>query len=77
MDSTKPVTVLIVEDDDDMRDLLSDMVEAEGYTAILASSAETALAIASDIDIALVDHNLPGMSGRFYIAVDVVKEQRT
>ena len=66
MDSTKPVTVLIVEDDDDMRDLLSDMVEAEGYTAILASSAETALAIASDIDIALVDHNLPGMSGRAF-----------
>lgn len=69
MESIKPVTVMIVEDDDDMRDLLSDMVEAEGYAAILASSAEAALAMDTNVDIALVDHNLPGMSGRAFSQV--------
>ena len=62
----KPVTVMIVEDDPDMRDLLSDLVEAEGYSAVVAHSAEAALAMDTNVDIALVDHNLPGMSGRAF-----------
>lgn len=63
-DLTRPVTVLIVEDDDDMRDLLVDLVEAEGYVAVTANSAEAAMKLDVVVDIALVDHNLPGMSGR-------------
>jgi two-component system phosphate regulon response regulator OmpR len=65
-DLTRPVTVMIVEDDDDMRDLLVDLVEAEGYAAVTANSAEAALGLSVDADIALVDHNLPGMSGRAF-----------
>lgn len=65
-DLTRPVTVMIVEDDDDMRDLLVDLVEAEGYVAVFAASAEAALKLDIDADIALVDHNLPGMSGRAF-----------
>jgi two-component system phosphate regulon response regulator OmpR len=65
-DLTRPVTVMIVEDDDDMRDLLVDLVEAEGYAAVTASSAEAALKLGVEADIALVDHNLPGMSGRAF-----------
>ncbi len=65
-DSVRPVTVMIVEDDDDMRDLLVDLVEAEGYVAVTAASAEAALKLGAEADIALVDHNLPGMSGRAF-----------
>lgn len=65
-DLTRSVTVMIVEDDDDMRDLLVDLVEAEGYTAVTAASAEAALKLGLEADIALVDHNLPGMSGRAF-----------
>lgn len=65
-DVTRPVTVMIVEDDEDMRDLLVDLVEAEGYAAVTANSAEAALKLGVEADIALVDHNLPGMSGRAF-----------
>ncbi len=66
IDLTRSVTVMIVEDDDDMRDLLVDLVEAEGYAAVTANSAEAALKLDVEADIALVDHNLPGMSGRAF-----------
>lgn len=60
------VRILIVEDDPDMAELMSDLMEAEGWVPIRASSAEEALRFLAleTVHLALVDHNLPGTSGR-------------
>ncbi|WP_302795467.1 response regulator transcription factor [Shinella daejeonensis] len=62
------IRILIVEDDPDMADLLADLVEAEGWTPLVASSAEAAMALidGGSAHLALVDHNLPGISGRVF-----------
>lgn len=58
--------ILIVEDDHDMGELLADIVESEGWTPCIVSSAEDALKIVAEkpYRLALIDHNLPGLSGR-------------
>ncbi|MBP2613133.1 response regulator transcription factor [Agrobacterium pusense] len=62
------VRILIVEDDPDMAELISDLVEAEGWLPTRARSAEEADEIlAKDrMQLVLVDHNLPGTSGRTF-----------
>jgi DNA-binding NtrC family response regulator len=55
--------VLVVEDDSDIRELLSDVFEIEGYHFTLAANAaemRAALASDPDIDILIVDVRLPG-----------------
>ncbi|MCX2720976.1 response regulator transcription factor [Roseibium salinum] len=62
------VAILIVEDDPDMAELISDLVEAEGWLPHTASTAEEAAGILAEkrFHLVLVDHNLPGMSGRVF-----------
>ncbi len=62
------VRILIVEDDPDMAELISDLVEAEDWIPICAGSAEEATAILAQVQVhlVLVDHNLPGTSGRTF-----------
>ncbi|CZT36776.1 response regulator transcription factor [Rhizobium sp. 9140] len=62
------VKVLIVEDDPDMAELLFDLVEAEGWTPFVAGSAEeaTAFLLCEIVHLILLDHNLPGASGRTF-----------
>ncbi len=62
------VNILIVEDDPDMAELISDLVEAEGWTPHSVASAEAAtdLLAREMIQLVLVDHNLPGLSGRAF-----------
>lgn len=62
------IRILIVEDDPDMAELISDLVEAEGWIPLLASSAEKASSVLAleDVHLILVDHNLPGISGRAF-----------
>ena len=62
------IDILIVEDDPDMAELISDLVEAEGWRPLAARSAEEAVRVLSERDfhLVLVDHNLPGMSGRVF-----------
>ncbi|KJF73706.1 response regulator transcription factor [Agrobacterium arsenijevicii] len=62
------VRILIVEDDPDMAELISDLIEAEGWLPTCARSAEEADEIlAKDrMQLVLVDHNLPGTSGRAF-----------
>ncbi|EKF17670.1 response regulator transcription factor [Nitratireductor pacificus] len=64
----KDVRILIVEDDPDMAELISDLVESEGWLPFCTASAEEAWqALAeNDMTIALIDHNLPGLSGRAF-----------
>jgi len=62
------IRILIVEDDPDMAELISDLVEAEGWVPVTAHSAEEAACVLAreSVHMVLVDHNLPGTSGRTF-----------
>lgn len=59
------VTVLIVEDDEDSRDMLSELVTMLGYNPLGAANAAEALQHmqASQPDVALIDIGLPEVDG--------------
>ena len=60
-------TILLVEDDDDVRPLLARALKRLGYQVIVTASGEDAIAAASDagvaIDLVLTDVLMPGMTG--------------
>lgn len=60
-----PLSILIADDDDDCRETLREIVEPEGYRAILASSGEEALEIVQGevIHLALFDVQMPRLTG--------------
>ncbi|PYB77403.1 response regulator transcription factor [Rhizobium wuzhouense] len=62
------VKILIVEDDPDMAELICDLIEAEGWIPVTAVSAESAQERLQHetVQLVLVDHNLPGLSGRAF-----------
>jgi CheY-like chemotaxis protein len=72
--ATKPYSVLIADDDRGYRETLRELVEPEGYRAVLASSGEEALDIVREeaIHIALFDVHMPRMSG--LEAVEIVHQ---
>jgi len=61
-------TILLVEDDDRVRALVSNMLRKNGYTVLLASAGDQALEIAARhrgrIHLLLTDVVMPGLSGR-------------
>ena len=65
MDSKTPRCVLIVEDDDDSREMLGELVSAFGHRPVQAANAAEALAQARDErpDLALIDIGLPEVDG--------------
>jgi len=60
-------TVLLVDDDDRIRDMGRQMIEIGGYEVILARSGEEALEIyatkRTEISLVILDLNMPGMGG--------------
>jgi CheY-like chemotaxis protein len=56
---------LVVDDEESVRDLLRDILEAEGHEVVVAGSGREALALFADAGFAavLMDVGLPGMSG--------------
>jgi signal transduction histidine kinase/CheY-like chemotaxis protein len=58
-------TILIVEDNEDAREMLLTVLSLDGFTVHAAGDGNEALRIAGEqrIDVALVDIGLPGMSG--------------
>lgn len=58
-------TILIVDDEPDVREVLEEYFLAHGYAALSADSASTARAMAAahSIDLALVDIHMPGEDG--------------
>jgi CheY-like chemotaxis protein len=58
--------VLVVEDDDDVRDLFRELLQLHGHYVVVAKDGREALALlaAERFDIALVDISLPGIDGR-------------
>jgi phosphoserine phosphatase RsbU/P len=65
METLSARTALVVEDDEDIRDLLVRTLERDGFTVSGAPSGTAAVELARSIDPALVtlDVNLPGMDG--------------
>jgi len=61
-------TIMIVEDEELVRDLLVEMMQERGFTVLAAPDAETAVPLVTDlgqrIDLLLSDVRLPGMDGR-------------
>ena len=62
---TPKATILIVDDEPEVRSVLEEYFGAHGYAAIGAESAAAAKAIAAEkpVDLALVDINMPGEDG--------------
>ena len=56
-------TILIVEDDADIREILSFNVENAGYAVLSAASSEVADCLVGDASLILLDVMLPGISG--------------
>lgn len=65
IDREIPYSVLIADDDPDCRETLRDIVEPEGFRAILASSGEEALEIIqeSPVHLALFDMHMNRLTG--------------
>jgi DNA-binding NtrC family response regulator len=63
--TTHPIKLLIVDDDDDMRQDLAQLFRKQGHEVTAAVSGEDALnkAAHARFDVALLDLHLPGMSG--------------
>jgi PAS domain S-box-containing protein len=61
----RSATVLVVDDDNDVRDFLGDSLESLGHKVHRAASGEEALALLEheQPDLALIDYAMPGMHG--------------
>ena len=62
-----PITILVVEDDPVLRDLVRRMLEEEGYSVLTAGSGDEAVGLAhrftEPIHLVIADLVLPGVSG--------------
>lgn len=63
--SKDPKSILVVDDNEDIRNLLSLMLQSEGYVVYLASSGAESLEIIknNNVDLVLLDVMMPGLSG--------------
>ncbi|HYZ22898.1 MAG TPA: CHASE3 domain-containing protein, partial [Rhodopila sp.] len=61
-----PATLLVVDDDEIVRDVLATSLEDAGYTVLRAAAGQDALALlnaGNTIDLLLSDYSMPGMNG--------------
>ena len=59
-------TVLVVDDDGDLLEVLGEVIEQEGYRAVTATSCDSALALLREGEtpcVILLDLKMPGMGG--------------
>jgi two-component system, cell cycle sensor histidine kinase and response regulator CckA len=66
-DPATPATVLVVDDEDQVRDLVQEVLETHGYTVLVARDGEDALRVAQQhggaIHLLVTDMVMPRMSG--------------
>lgn len=62
---TERLRVLVVDDNEDSRDVVEGLLEVLGHTAVLAADAEQALTlrVSEDLDLILMDVQMPHMDG--------------
>ncbi len=74
--STGRETILVIEDEEPLRELVAHILKSRGYNVLQAADGRSAIAVnrqyASPIDLVLCDVIMPGMSGP-----DVVKQVRS
>lgn len=67
-ESTSALTVLVVDDEDDLREVIRRILQRRGFTALVASDADQAVAVCRDypdeIHVLLTDLSMPGMPGQ-------------
>jgi DNA-binding NtrC family response regulator len=65
MSATAPIRLLVVDDDEDLRENLERRFQRQGMQVTAAASAEDAMNLAANArwDVALLDLHLPGMTG--------------
>ena len=67
MVSSDRPTVLVVDDEEDLRDIMRRMLERRGFDTLVAGDSEQAIATCrdhqGDIDVLVTDLGLPGASG--------------
>ena len=75
MNSTQ--SILLVEDEDNIRNILKDALEASGYKVMTASDGEVALSFVREyfFDLVLLDVGLPGVDG-FEVLSFINKEKK-
>lgn len=60
-------TVLVVDDEEDLRDIMRRMLERRGFDTLVAGDAQTAISTCGEhdgpIDVLVTDLGLPGVSG--------------
>lgn len=60
-------TVLVVDDEEDLRDIMRRMLERRGFSTLVAGDPEQALGVCRDhpgtLDVLVTDLGLPGVSG--------------
>ena len=56
-------TILVVDDEFDIREIARRVLQRQGHTVVLCEGATDALAVSAAIDLLLVDRMLPGMDG--------------
>jgi CheY-like chemotaxis protein len=74
----KPLRILVVDDNPDIRETLKELLEIEGHEVTLAEDGDVALAAAGNghqHDVALVDIGLPGIDG-YAVAEKLVEIRR-
>jgi CheY-like chemotaxis protein len=69
VDFNSAARVLLIEDNEDIREGLSILLESEGYDIVAAGSAEDGLAILRKqaFDLVITDYMLPGESGGWMV----------
>lgn len=69
MASTLRHRILVVEDDDDIREALAALLELEGYVCVAVDSAEAGLSLLpeGDFDLVVTDYALPGQTGAWML----------
>ena len=69
---SEPRTVLVVEDDPDIRELLADFLGEEGYPVVTASDGLEGLGVLSHLDrpgLVLLDMRMPVVDGREFVSI--------
>jgi CheY-like chemotaxis protein len=59
-------SILVVDDDDDLRSVIAELLELEGYRVLTAGNGADALSLLArhDVGLVLLDLGLPGVDGR-------------